>query len=398
MILKLLCIKPFLYLWLSQVLSQIGINVVNFVLLLHISQLTRSNTADSVFIIAISIPAVVLGTLAGVYVDRHEKKQIMLVSNLLRAGIVLAFLFTTDTLFWIYLLAVIASVITQFYVPAEAPLIPELVPPKLILSANGLFTLTFYASVTLGFMIAGPLLSFFGIRYVFIFIAVLFFIAAFFAGIIPKTNTKPISQNFAFDFQEIFVFLKNNRSILEALIIMAASQAMIATMAALSPGYATTVLNLSVTDASLYIVAPAVLGMITGSIGVGLINRETHAKLLINISVFLAGVFLSILSFLSRGRYQFDKLAIAVISLFLLGLLNSVITVYANAMLQEKTPVSIRSRVYGFLTAAGGFGAIIPVFMAGILSDIFGVVKVMFGMGLVVMLVGCGRLIYNRRI
>ena len=247
-------------------------------------------------------------------------------------------------------------------------------------------------------MIAGPLLSFFGIRYVFIFIAVLFFIAAFFAGIIPKTNTKPISQNFAFDFQEIFVFLKNNRSILEALIIMAASQAMIATMAALSPGYATTVLNLSVTDASLYIVAPAVLGMITGSIGVGLINRETHAKLLINISVFLAGVFLSILSFLSRGRYQFDKLAIAVISLFLLGLLNSVITVYANAMLQEKTPVSIRSRVYGFLTAAGGFGAIIPVFMAGILSDIFGVVKVMFGMGLVVMLVGCGRLIYNRRI
>lgn len=404
-------VRPFLFLWLSQVFSQISLNMLNFVLLLHIAGLTRSNTADSLFIIAITLPAVIIGNIAGVVVEYFHKKQILFICNMLRIITALMFLFFSETLFWLYFLAITTSFITQFFVPAEAPLIPEIVPAKLLVSANSLFTLTFYASVVIGFMLAGPMIKIFGIANVFIIAAVLYAVASVCVYQLPGGNmtlfltrlknitirlkkaetAKIVLIRLFADINEGYKYLSGSKSISGAMIILAASQVLIATISAIAPGFALTVLSINVADASLVIVAPAVIGMITGSAAVGLLNQKISKTKAINIAIFSAGILLTLLSFLSRGKLRthigfnyivnFDILHIALLSFFLLGFLNSVITVYANTIMQDNTNISLRSRIYGIMTSLGGLMSIIPVLLAGILSDMFGVVKVLFVIG-----------------
>lgn len=410
--LQVLRVKPFLFLWLAQVFSQISLNMLNFVLLLHIANLTHSNTADSLFIIAISVPAVIFGNIAGVVVEYFHKKQILLICNILRIIIAFMFLFYADTLFWLYSLAIITSVITQFFVPAEAPFIPEIVPQKLLVSANSLFTLTFYSSVVVGFMLAGPAISFLGIGNVFILTAFLYLIAAICTHYLPGDDMKQfflrlnsvvqrmerldtaknVIRRLFSDIKEGYVLLRENKLISGSMTVLIASQVFIAMISALSPGYAGTVLNINIADASLVIVAPAVIGMIVGSVLVGIVKTGISKNKIINISILFSGLLLTLLSFLSREKLRthigfdylikVDILHFAVLILFLLGFLNSVITVYANTILQNNTDFSNRSRIYGIMISLGGLMLILPVLTAGIFSDLFGVVKVLLAMGI----------------
>ncbi len=424
---QVLKIRPFLFLWMGQVASQIAVNMMNFVLLLHIAQKTNSNTAGAVFILAVTLPAVVFGPLAGVYADRSEKKQVLFVCNLLRSALALVFIISAEGLFVLYLLAVLASIVTQFFVPAEAPLIPNLVPKNLLLSANGLFGLTFYVSIIFGFMLAGPAIATWGVRNTLFLIWLIFLAATIFIGLLPGSNplqtifklfsTKTADISFlkrnglslvVKDYQEGITYLRNNPHITEALFLLAMTQVAISTLLALVPGYAATVLRINITDSSLVMVAPAILGMVVGSLGMGLMASKINKNKLINATILLAGVVLSLLSFLSRGKlrteinfeyiFKIDILHLAVVLFFFLGILNSWLTVLANTKLQEETHESIRSRIYGFLTAVSGIGGALPVLLAGILSDIFGVVKVMFGIGLVILAFGSLKIAKSRRV
>lgn len=426
-VVQVLKIRSFLFLWIGQVASQIAVNMMNFVLLLHIAQKTNSNTADAIFILAVTIPAVVFGPLAGVFADRSEKKIVLFVCNLLRAALALIFIISSEELIILYFLAIIASIITQFFVPAEAPLIPNLIPKRLLLSANGLFGLTYYASIILGFMFAGPAIANLGVRNTLFLIWLVFMAATVFIGLLPGTN--PIADLIGLfslkipgisyikintlsflvkDYQEGITYLKNNPPIREALLLLAIAQVAISTLIALAPGYAAMVLRIDITDSSIVMVLPAILGMVVGSLGIGLVAAKIDKNKIINLSILLAGIVLSLLSFLSRGKlrteinfqyiFKIDILHLAVTLFFFLGLFNSLLTVIANTKLQEETPESIRSRIYGFLTAVSGIAGVLPILLAGILSDIFGVVKVMFGIGLLILTLGSFRIAKIRRV
>lgn len=414
---QVLKIKSFLFLWLGQVFSQIAVNMMNFVLLLHIAKVTHSNTADSMFILAISLPAVIFGSLAGVYVDTWQKKKVLIICNFLRVLVVIFFIFSPKTLLVIFTLAIAASIITQFFVPAEAPLIPEIVPGNLLFAANGFFTLTFFISVMLGFMLAGPALLLLDLRLVFLLIAMLFLLATLLINFIPNTKkeTSNIKNPVRFAKREIITefvigyrYLKNQKNIQDAIILMASSQVLIATMVAIAPGFAATVLNIGIEESSIYVVAPAVLGMILGSLAIGQVSFKIDKQKLINWSILAGGIFTSVLSFLSRGKYRthinfnyifpIDILHLAILMLFLLGLANALVTISANTILQEETQENVRSRIYGFLTAAGGLASIVPIILSGILSDRFGVVKVMFAIGCCIILFWILRMIRWQRL
>ncbi len=85
--------RPFLLLWLSQAFTQIGGNMVIYGLTVIILQATSSNTAVSFLILTFLGPAVLFSAVAGVYVDRLDKRLVLVVTNLLRAAafVLLAF-------------------------------------------------------------------------------------------------------------------------------------------------------------------------------------------------------------------------------------------------------------------------------------------------------------------
>ena len=126
----------------------------------------------SPIMIAFTIPAMLFGSLAGVYVDRWQKKSVLVVSNLVRGGLVLilpplllvsqgkTILEAVPLGFGLMLAVTFAvSTFTQFFAPAEQAVIPLIVKDKDLLAANSLYTTTMMALLIIGFAIGDPLLD-----------------------------------------------------------------------------------------------------------------------------------------------------------------------------------------------------------------------------------------------
>ena len=189
-ILRVLRIKPFLLMMLSEFFSQLAFNMQHFVLIFIIYGLTRSNTAVSGMILSFMIPAVLFSVITGVFVDRWSKKKVILYTHLIRAALLLPFLIPSLHLGLIYILTFLIAVTTQFFIPAESSIIPSLVPKRLIISANAVFAFSLYGSIIIGYVFSGPVLLWLGKTYTIVFLISLFLISAIFISAIKLTVRK----------------------------------------------------------------------------------------------------------------------------------------------------------------------------------------------------------------
>ena len=127
---SVLRIPDFRRLWAAQGVSDIGDAVTNLTLLIVVTRLTGSTAALAAMAIALAVPAIVVGPIAGVFVDRWDRRRVMLASDLIRAGLVLGFIFvaSADRLWLMYLIAIAHATIGTFFTPARMAMIPGLCP------------------------------------------------------------------------------------------------------------------------------------------------------------------------------------------------------------------------------------------------------------------------------
>lgn len=135
---ELLGIRDFRLLWTAQVLSDFGDNLTFFTLLIMIQRLTGSTVALAGLMVAVALPTLIFGTLAGVYVDRIDRRKAMLVSDLLRAIVVLGFLFvqSEEMVPLIYVIGFVQATIGTVFNPARAAFLPAVVGRDRLLAAN----------------------------------------------------------------------------------------------------------------------------------------------------------------------------------------------------------------------------------------------------------------------
>ena len=330
---------------------------------------------------------------------------------------VLAFLFS-PVLPVLYGVSFVTAVITQFYVPSEAPTIPRLVPPELLVTANSLFAFTYYSSLGVGSIVAGPVLRLFGPHAVFILISVLFALAAWFAWRLPKEVGKQsqlprptfskcihIIRQIAVSMREGWAYVKKSPAIAEALLLLTGTQIVLALLGTLGPGFADRVLGIDVRDASILITGPAVFGIILGSLWVGTVGSRIPPRKLIQFGITAAGIFLILIAITVRLKsvalfawFYVDAviLPIEFLLFFLLGVANSMLDVPANSMLQKEAEGDMRSRVYGMLTAAVGGVGMLPIVLTGLLADVIGAGKVIFSLGIIISLYGAWKMRYTK--
>lgn len=416
---QILRIPSFRALWFGQIASQIAVNTLLFVLALRIYQTTGSNTAVSGLFLAFGIPGVLFGMVAGTIVDRLDKRTMLMICDIARAALVVSLVFFSGTLWFVYGLMFVNALITQFYVPSEAPTIPLIVPKEFIVTANSLFAFTFYSSLALGSLLAGPLLRFFGTEGIFLFLSALFAFAAIMASRLRVTEvgTRPISVFMSYDFgllvhkifhnlREGITYVAKSRVLLDALVLLTGTQIILAILGTLGPGFADRMLEIDVRDSSIFIMGPAVLGIVLGALWVGTRGMHIPPKTLIQRGVLSAGIILIVISVVVRLKTvavlapvfgnNVIMLPLFFMLFFLLGVANSLLDVPANTTLQEESDDAMRGRVYGTLAAAVGGVGVLPVIAGGILADIIGVGKVIFALGILITLYGILRGRYNR--
>ena len=156
---------------------------------------TSSNTAVSLLILTFLVPAVLFSAVAGVYVDRIDRRLILIATNFLRGAAFVALYLAGANFAVILLLNIFVSTVTVFFAPAELAMIPTLVPRSQLLAANGIFTLTLNAAFAVGFALLGPLVvNLAGPEAVIAVVAGLYFLAVLFCITLPASPPPPPAE------------------------------------------------------------------------------------------------------------------------------------------------------------------------------------------------------------
>jgi MFS family permease len=182
--------RGFRLLWLGQVVSQLGDWFNTIAVYTIILNLTGSGRYIGLMMVARFLPSFIFGSLSGVLADRFSRRSIMIVSDLLRAVVVLGFLFVrrADQLWLIYVLTVMQLALSTFFEPAKTAAIPSIVSDRELVSANAISSVTWSAMLTLGAAIGGLVTDWFGTDVAFVLDALTYLLsAALIAGVrVPK--------------------------------------------------------------------------------------------------------------------------------------------------------------------------------------------------------------------
>jgi MFS transporter, DHA3 family, macrolide efflux protein len=157
-------IRDYRYLFAGQAISDIGDGITLLLLLLVINELTGSTAALALMAIAEAVPQFTVGLVAGVYVDRWNRRSVMLGADVLRAGIVLTFALVSavGVVPLLYVLGFVQSSISTFFRPARGALLPRIVPADGLPAANSLAQASQVLGGVIGAGIAGLIFSAFG--------------------------------------------------------------------------------------------------------------------------------------------------------------------------------------------------------------------------------------------
>src|SRR5205085_6684703 len=176
--------RSFRQLWLGQVVSQMGDWFDMIALYTIILKLTGSGRDVGLLLVARFVPSFFFGPISGVIADRFSRQTIMIVSDVLRAVVVLGFLFVrrADQLWIIYVLTVLQLALSTFFEPAKTAAIPSIVEERELVPANTISSVTWSAMLTLGAAIGGVITGWFGTDVAFILDAASYVLSAILIG------------------------------------------------------------------------------------------------------------------------------------------------------------------------------------------------------------------------
>jgi MFS family permease len=167
--------------WIGQVVSEIGDHFNNIAVFSLALANTRSGLVVSGVMLSRAIPAVLAGPIAGVLLDRMDRKRIMIVSDLIRAVVALGFIFTVnrhDT--WLlYVLSGLLMFASPFFTSGRAAILPTITDKEELHTANSLTQTTQWTTLTIGTFLGGASVMQFGYEWAFVFNAFSFLFSAF---------------------------------------------------------------------------------------------------------------------------------------------------------------------------------------------------------------------------
>ncbi len=379
-----------------------------------VEETTRSSMHLSLAVLSTVIPGIALGMIAGVFVDRMDKKTVLVTTNLLRAVAVLGYLLYSQAVWSIYLVNLVFCSISQFFGPAEASTIPRVVPRNQLINANSLFNLTFTGSQLAGIVLLAPwVLKLFGAPTLFVLSAGVYVAAALLVYFLPKGNEqhKPLSslrrETLADDvwkeIKEGWNFIGADAGAALAVRHLTVISGLLLVMSMIAPRFVVSVLGISAED-SVYIVAPAGIGVLVGAVMMGRLAARFGKTVLVNVGLILLGFFLFVMALLKWSEQhigywfanQFGTIlpasfgivtATMLLAVFM-GFYAALVMVPSQTILMERTPVPIRGRIFSVQIMLGNVASILPLVFLGGLADAFGVDTVIAIISLGILTIG----------
>lgn len=190
---EVLAIADFRRLWMAQLVSFFGDALTTMGLLFLVQRALGDAASTAGVLIAGALPFLVVGLVAGVWVDRLDRKAVMIWSDVIRAVLVLGIpVIGTDRLWLLYALVFVHGSVGTFFAPARTALVPHIVPSSGLAAANGLGEATRPIAMVLGTAVAGVMVGLFdGFVAVFVLDAMTFLVSAAFVARV-STSVAPV--------------------------------------------------------------------------------------------------------------------------------------------------------------------------------------------------------------
>lgn len=400
--------RNFLALWSGQLFSQLADKV--YLVLMVILMETRlgvpkeqTSVWTSAIMIAFTIPAVLFGSLAGVFVDRWSKKAVLVVTNLLRGALVVA----VPTLLWIaqdwnslygipmgfYILwgiTFLVSTLTQFFAPAEQAVIPLVVKRRNLLSANSLYTTTMMASLIFGFAVGDPLLTFtdtvvarLGIGWDFgkeLAVGGSYAIAGLLLLLLNTgENTEPPkgeTPHVLSDLRDGLRYLKHQPRVRNALIQLVILFSVFAALTVLAVRLAETLPGLKTSQFG-FLLAAGGAGMAAGAAILGNWGQLfTPNRLTLYGSAGVAASLVGLSVFT-------NNLWMALLMTTLLGGFGAMVAIPMQTSIQAETPEEMRGKVFGLQNNAINIALSLPLALAGVAETWLGLEPVLISLAII---------------
>lgn len=407
--------RNFLTLWIGQVFSQLADKVYLVLMIAIISTRfeapgqTISGWVASVMI-AFTIPAVLFGAMAGVFVDRWRKKPILVISNVLRGGLVvtlplllwgtigLGTLAGLPVAFWFLLIVTfLISTLTQFFAPAEQAIIPLIVERGNLLSANSLYTTTMMASVIIGFAVGEPslaladaLLSRLGLgdNGPALLVGASYLLAGYCLVLInpgkERLSADPQDASgdkgflsFWSDIRDGLGYLKRNPQVRVAIIQLVLLSCVFAALAVLAVRLAELIPTLKASQFG-FLLAAGGIGMALGAVFVGQFGLRFPKRYL---SLWGA---LGMACCLIALAWTTQQLWLSLGVILILGICAALVGIPMQTLIQEKTPEAMRGKVFGLQNNLVNIALSLPLALASIVETALGISNVFIGLGVFV--------------
>jgi len=370
-------------------ISLIGDWLLRTGLAFQVYVLTGSTLASGGLLLASFVPPVVLGSLAGVFVDRWDRRKTMIVTNVLNAVVLLPLLAVRDeSAIWIVYGVVLAqSCLQQFFSPAEQSLVPVLVDSQQLVTANALNSQIRDLARLVGAALGGVLAAVGGLTLLALADAATFLIAvALIAGMRHRHVRPTVEQQSAGG-----AIKKLKAEWTEGLRLCVAGQAMrllfvFCLVTGVGEGVMSTLFAPFVSsqlggDGTAYglIVSSQAVGGIIGGLVAAAIGSRLPAATMWGIGAFCFG-----LVDLTLFCYPLisDSLIPAFVCMIIVGLPGAFTIAGMMTVFQNLTQDGTRGRIFGAITATESVAVLVGITSAGLLGDVVGIIPVLVFQGL----------------
>jgi len=403
--------RNFFLLWIGQIISQLGDRLGQMALIAFVYLRAPGSTLQIAKILSFTIiPVFLIGPLAGVYVDRWDRRRTMFTCDFLRSLLVLAiplFLFYSKSLAPVYLIIFIAFSVGRFFIPAKLSIIPDLVEKKDLLIANSLINTSGMIAAVLGFGISGVLVEWLGAKSGFYLNSLTFLISGTFIFLITKKfvvamDFKKIGQEIIeviskSVFQEIkegvCYFIRKKDIRFTAGIIFALWSALGAVYVVIIV-FVQNTLHSKTQDLG-FLVMFLGIGLFLGSLIYGKFGQRVSHYKIIFVCLVASGIMLIIFAL---GIYYYPNFVIAAFLALCLGLIVSPIMIASNTIIHNVSDNEMLGKIFSSLEIVMHLGFLLFMFISSLLAERFSHVLILVVVGGLLSLLGLASLIFNRKV
>lgn len=377
--------KNFTFLWLGQIISNFGDRLNQMALVALVYQRNPGSEMALAKLISFTIiPVFIIGPIAGVWVDRFDRRKVMIFADLVRGALVLSipFFIYANQILPVYFVIFITFSLSRFFIPSKMAIIPDIVSKDSLLIANTLQSTTNMIGNVAGLVVAGIIVN---IRYIgavggFFIDALTFFVSATLIAMMTKENfVKNIKNGIAMTEEAIKVYvrrplfteikegMKYLTSTADMRLVMYAFFLLMAGLGSISCVIIVFIQNVFGTSTrdlgflGMFFVA----GLFLGTLVFGRFGQRIPKRAAIYLSFIEAGAFIALFTIIVQ---RYPNLLIAGIISALLGASASPIMVITNTLTHEAIPEAVRGRIFSSLEMVIHLSFMIFMFLAAFMA------------------------------